>query len=222
MGLNKAGGEMYEFVTHTWNTVKGDCFHNCRYCYMKKDIRHNEFANEPRLDYNEFRTDLGSNNFIFVGSGIDLFANDIPNSWIVKTLDYCNAACNTLFFSNRYLFQSKNPKRILEFIKHPVFKYSTEDIADLDIDTYVTVEPIMDFDLDEMVDFIRRCKPKQVNIGKNTNKMIQLLEPPKNKVSSLINELQSFTNVHIKNNIKDWITYNCLQEHQTIQRQISV
>ena len=250
MGLNKAGGEMYEFVTHTWNTVKGDCFHNCRYCYMKKDIRHNEFANEPRLDYNEFRTDLGSNNFIFVGSGIDLFANDIPNSWIVKTLDYCNAACNTLFFSNRYLFQSKNPKRILEFIKHPVFKYSTvcttietnrfykdvmqcspkiedrvkamEDIADLDIDTYVTVEPIMDFDLDEMVDFIRRCKPKQVNIGKNTNKMIQLLEPPKNKVSSLINELQSFTNVHIKNNIKDWSTYNCLQEHQTIQRQISV
>lgn len=73
----------------------------------EKDIRHNEFANEPRLDYNEFRTDLGSNNFIFVGSGIDLFANDIPNSWIVKTLDYCNAACNTLFFSNRYLFQSK-------------------------------------------------------------------------------------------------------------------
>ena len=62
----------------------------------------------------------------------------------------------------------------------------------------------------------------KVNIGKNTNKMIQLLEPPKNKVSSLINELQSFTNVHIKNNIKDWITYNCLQEHQTIQRQISV
>lgn len=36
MGLNKAGGEMYEFVTHTWNTVKGDCFHNCRYCYMKR------------------------------------------------------------------------------------------------------------------------------------------------------------------------------------------
>ena len=35
-----------------------------------------------------------------------------------------------------------------------------EDIADLDIDTYVTVEPIMDFDLDEMVDFIRRWKTR--------------------------------------------------------------
>ncbi len=242
MGLNKAKGEMYKFVTHTWNTVKGYCFHNCRYCYMKKETRHDELTNEPRLDYSEFKTDLGSNNFIFVGSGIDLFANDIPSEWIIKTLDYCNAACNTLFFCNSYLFQSKNPKRILEFIKHPVFNYSTvcttietnrfykdvmqsspqiedrvkamEEIADLSVDTYVTIEPIMDFDLNKMVDFIKRCKPKQVNIGKNTNKMIQLPEPSKKKVLSLIDELQSFTEVHIKSNIKDWISDNCLSDNK--------
>lgn len=56
-----------------------------------------------------------------------------------------------------------------------------EKIADLGIDTYVTIEPIMDFDLDEMVNLIKRCKPEQVNIGKNTNKMVQLPEPPKIK-----------------------------------------
>lgn len=47
MGLNKAKGEMYKFVTHTWNTVKGECFHNCRYCYMKKgQITMNQLTNQ--------------------------------------------------------------------------------------------------------------------------------------------------------------------------------
>lgn len=27
---------MYDFVTHTWNTIKGECPHDCSYCYMKK------------------------------------------------------------------------------------------------------------------------------------------------------------------------------------------
>ena len=27
---------MYEFVTHTWNPIKGKCYHDCSYCYMKK------------------------------------------------------------------------------------------------------------------------------------------------------------------------------------------
>ena len=90
-----------------------------------------------------------------------------------------------------------------------------EKIADLGIDTYVTIEPIMDFDLDEMVNLIKRCKPEQVNIGKNTNKMVQLPEPPKNKVLSLIDELLKFTTVHIKDNIKEWIPDDYLQKSQS-------
>ena len=128
----------------------------------------------------------------------------------------------------RYRLYSQNklssePKRFADALlgSVPITVIDYENLAER-FEDEPKILSVMDFDLDEMVDFIRRCKPKQVNIGKNTNKMIQLLEPPKNKVSSLINELQSFTNVHIKNNIKDWITYNCLQEHQTIQRQISV
>lgn len=27
MGLNKAKGNMYEFITHTWNPIKGKCPH---------------------------------------------------------------------------------------------------------------------------------------------------------------------------------------------------
>lgn len=36
MALTKSRGNMYPFVTHTWNAIKGICFHDCPYCYMKK------------------------------------------------------------------------------------------------------------------------------------------------------------------------------------------
>jgi len=43
MGLNKSSGNMYEFITHTWNTVKGACEHDCSYCYMKRWGKLNRF-----------------------------------------------------------------------------------------------------------------------------------------------------------------------------------
>jgi len=73
---------MYEFVTHTWNTVKGECYHDCSYCYMKRWGK----LNPVRFDEKELKTDLGSGNFIFVGSSCDMWAENIPDKWIFKTL----------------------------------------------------------------------------------------------------------------------------------------
>lgn len=33
MGLNVSKGNMYEFITHTFNTIKGKCYHDCSYCH---------------------------------------------------------------------------------------------------------------------------------------------------------------------------------------------
>jgi hypothetical protein len=68
MGLNTSKGNMYDFVTHTWNTVKGECYHDCSYCYMKRWGK----LKPARFDQKELKTDLGSNNFIFVGSSCDM------------------------------------------------------------------------------------------------------------------------------------------------------
>ena len=70
------------------------------------------------------------------------------------------------------------------------------------IDTYVTVEPIMDFDLDEMIELIRLCHPKQVNFGKNSKKLVTLPEPTEKKVLQLIKGVKDFSTVHIKENMK--------------------
>ena len=66
--LNKQKGNMYGFVTHTWNAIKGKCPHDCEYCYMKVFPQ-----GELRLDEKEFKTDLGRNNIVFVGSSLAFF-----------------------------------------------------------------------------------------------------------------------------------------------------
>ena len=95
MSLNISKGNMYEFVTHTWNTIKGECYHDCSYCYMKRWGK----LNTVRFDEKELKTDLGKGNFIFVGSSCDMFANDINSDWIIKTIEHC-----AKYPDNKYLF----------------------------------------------------------------------------------------------------------------------
>ena len=220
MGLNNQKGNMYGFVTHTWNTVKGECPHGCHYCYMKR------FGNlKPvRFDKSELNTDLGNGNFIFVGSSCDMWADSISYDWIKTTLIHCKT-----HWGNTYLFQSKNPERFLSFqhlllsgswvgttiesnrwldemgdAPHPRKRASIiYDLATVNaFQTFVTIEPIMDFDLDAMEMLIRQMLPRQVNIGANTNHRVKLPEPSAEKVIELIESIQPITTVRIKTNLK--------------------
>lgn len=218
-GLTPVKGNMYDFITHTWNPIKGKCEHECGYCYVSRLVKNQK---EIRLDDKAMKTDLGSDNFIFVGSGTDVFAKNISSEWITEVLNYCDK------FNNKYLFQSKNPERFMEFIQHPVFAKSVicttiesnrdyEDCkapsveervtaiemikSEIDIDVYVTIEPIMDFDLTELVNLIKRCNPAQVNIGADS-KGAGLIEPTQEKITELIEELSKFTTVMEKKNLK--------------------
>ena len=84
--LNPVKGNMYSFVTHTWNSIKGRCPHDCAYCYMKRF----GYQKPVRLDEKELKTGLGQDNFIFVGSSCDMWADEIPEVWINRTLDVCD------------------------------------------------------------------------------------------------------------------------------------
>ena len=226
--LNPRKGDMYKFVNYTWNPIKGKCLHDCSYCYMKQI---NPNANPPRLAEYELNTDLGCGSSIFIGSSTDMFAEDIPSEWIARVLDYCYQNRNMLL-PNAYLLQSKNPKRFLEFINHPIMERvifcttietnrfypkimnnapkigerveAMEEIARLGRSTMVTAEPLMQFDHEEMVSFIRKCKPKLVNIGRNSCRRTVLPEPAQEEVRLLIAELESFANVNVKDNALIW------------------
>jgi hypothetical protein len=220
MGLNESKGNMYEFITHTWNTIKGACPHDCSYCYMKKWGKQNPI----RFDQRELKTDLGSGNFIFVGSSCDMWARDINEMWIIATIVHCSD------YNNVYFFQSKNPKNFeliksitdldyaicttIETNRHyrSIMQYSPlpvdRAIGMSWINTgnkFVTIEPIMDFDIIPMVGLIKRCDPVQVNIGADSGNN-NLPEPDKDKILELIYELNKFTIVHEKKNLKRLIT----------------
>ena len=211
--MRKSTGNMYSFVTHTWNVCKGKCPHNCSYCFMKRFPQ-----GELRFDENELKTNLGNGNFIFVGSSCDMFAELIPEKWILKILEYCSK------FDNKYLFQSKNPERILDLFEylpsnsvigttietnrwyplmgdspHPtdraVWMYSmpTDKLM-------CTIEPIMDFDLDKLVDLIEISSPEWVNIGADS-KGHNLPEPSKEKILQLIEALSKITEIKKKSNL---------------------
>lgn len=222
MPLNKVkpNGNMYGWLDATWNTVKGKCPHDCEYCYMKK------WGEQPELhfDEKELKIDLGKDNFIFVGSSCDLFADAIPEKWIVDTLSHCNK------FDNKYLFQSKNPERIITMRHHlpdydhvilgttiesnrtfkgmckaPTPIKRAKEIVRAQFfgyKTMITIEPIMQFDLEDMVAIIELCSPQFVNLGANTNSKVKLQEPRSEKIMALINRLKEFTEVKIKPNLK--------------------
>jgi hypothetical protein len=68
--------------------------------------------------------------------------------------------------------------------------------------TMVTVEPVMDFDLDKMLRLIRMTKAMQVNIGADSGNN-HLPEPSPEKVASLIETLRSHNiKVYLKPNLK--------------------
>lgn len=227
--LNKAKGNMYQFLNdypypcansgYTWNTVKGQCPHDCNYCYMKI------FKLKPsRFDNQELQTDLGKGNFIFVGSSCDIWADKIPVRWIDATIHHCVS-----FKDNKYLFQTKNPARFIDFMDvlptNTVLGITLETnrwfnemgrapnpIERVEVfrqNTYfpsmVTIEPIMDFDLDDLIKMIINIKPEWVNIGANSKlELCQLQEPSPEKVKQLVYNLR-------KNNIDVKLKHNIIR-----------
>jgi hypothetical protein len=65
---------------------------------------------------------------------------------------------------------------------------------------YITVEPVMDFDLGRFVEIIKACSPRQVNIGADSGNN-RLPEPSREKIWSLVKELCRFTQVRMKANL---------------------
>jgi DNA repair photolyase len=215
MALNQQKGNMYGFVTHTWNVIKGKCPHDCEYCYMKVYSQ-----KELHFDEKELKTDLGKGNFIFVGSSCDMWAEKIPEEWIIKILAIC-----LKYPKNTYFFQTKNPLRFDKFkdmlrelrpnviigttieTNREGFNYNAPTISEriyaMTIKGFrkmITIEPIMDFDVTHLVDEIERTNPEFVNIGADS-KNHNLPEPSQFKIETLIKELKKFTEVRGKENL---------------------
>jgi len=219
--LNKAKGNMYEWVTHTLSVGKG-CSHQCTYCYVKARgrIQPDHYVRDTELP------DLGSGKTIFVGHQSDLFSDEIPVTDIIEVLTHLSK-----FPDNKYVLQTKNPLRLADMLEFHLPDYfpptlmigttietNRQDVLDRvskapsaesrslgmskilresrtvgiahvqGAEKFLTVEPIMRFDCDELVRLIKQANPDFVNIGADS-KGHGLEEPTRDEVMGLAEAL---------------------------------
>ena len=210
MSLNKSVGNMYEWVTHTHSHLRGKCPHECSYCYVQAHERRwssGAFAGPVRLKEDEFRVKYPAGSVVFVEHQNDLFAEGVDAETICRVLDHC---CQ--YPEAEYVFQTKNPNCLAHCFMHRLPKRCmigttietnrwfpqmgkapapvARHLAMLHIrlrhpgvKLFCTIEPIMRFDLSEMVK-IAEWQPDFVNIGADS-KGNHLPEPTREEVLAL-------------------------------------
>jgi len=175
-------------ITKTWNPVVG-CLHNCSYCWVRRlaetklsDTPRYRDGFKPQLIEHELKKKF-RNEFVFVSDMGDLFGDWVPKEWILKVIhDIENSP------SSHFLFLTKNPKRYVEFIdvypENLVLGATIETNRTYDVSKappvserynvmkelkfkrkLVSVEPIMDFDSDTFVQWMRDINPVLVHVG---------------------------------------------------------
>jgi DNA repair photolyase len=200
--LSKSRGNMYDWVTHMWSPLTG-CPHQCSYCYVKNSWR--DLPEVPTLEV-PF-PNLGSGKTIFIGHLCDMFAEGVNESDVLKVLEHCRK------FDNEYVFQTKNPEGVWKFKPYlpekrmfgTTIETNREDLlkehskapdpisranglGQIEGKKFVTIEPIMDFDVPELLSLIVFCKPDFVNIGADS-KRHNLPEPTAEKITRLVQVL---------------------------------
>jgi len=229
MALNKSTGNMYDFITHTWNPIRGTCSHQCKYCYMHSIWDRFPEMRDLQFVEKEMGTNLGVNKYIFIGSSTDIWCTNIPLEWIKRVFNHC-----MLWPENRYFVQTKNPARFVEFAnsldigdRYLFFEkfsfcvtiesnrennYMGDTVSPQERawiikenpflhNQYVTVEPIMDFGFPSFHYLLAHTQARQINIGADSGKN-NLPEPSKEKLLRLIDSLGKFTKVKQKDNLK--------------------
>ncbi|MFA5263229.1 MAG: DUF5131 family protein [Opitutaceae bacterium] len=211
MPLKKSVGNMYPWVTDTHAHLGGECPHRCRYCYVKNPRfgRPAKYTGELRLIEAEFAVKYGEGKVIFVENCGDLFAEEVPTEFIHRVLAHCAE-----WPLNTYVFQTKNPRRYFNFLPAlpeasilgttietnrelpgiseapPVFdRFNVMTLIPRIFKRFVTVEPILAFDVDQLAAWIIEIRPDFLNIGADS-KNHGLPEPSQADVLSLIAKLR--------------------------------
>jgi hypothetical protein len=150
-----------------------------------------------------------------------MFADNVHDDWIIATLCWAN------MFENKYLLQTKNPARFMNFLwlmkpskfllcttietnlffpeimgRSPSPEIRSNAMAKLpkEYRRMVTIEPIMKFSLKELSYQVLCCQPEQVNIGADTSNN-HLPEPSLKEIRELIHVLSRYTKVVLKKNL---------------------
>lgn len=204
---------MFKTVTKTWNPFTG-CLHDCTYCWARKLVKErlepqgkkykDGFA--PTFHEGELSKRFRPGDFVFVSDMGDISFMPFFDQWC-KVLDVVKNHPHTSF-----LLQTKNPlvfvkglnlepniyigatiesNRDYGLTKAPAPEQRYHAMCLIDYRKFLSVEPIMDFDLETLVRWIRDIRPEIVEVGAD-NYHNNLAEPPWEKVEALLKSLREF------------------------------
>lgn len=212
MAIVKAKGNMYPWVTHCHSHLRGACSHACPYCYVQAIGRRfggTAHTGPLRLKEEELSVKYVSGRTYFIEHSNDLFQEAVETVWIDLILDHCRR-----WPENVYVFQTRNTERAARLAhllpagamlgttietnrqapgnaphpKHRALGLMRELYAE-GIRRFVTIEPILDFDVDGMLELLVIVRPAFVNIGADS-KGHGLVEPVADKVLDLIDGIR--------------------------------
>lgn len=205
----------------TWNPITG-CLHDCTYCWAKRFAKRlATWDTEPyrthqfRPAFAEWRLRRVPKGDLFVSDMGDMWGDWVPPEWIARVLAALRGTRGA-----GYLFLTKNPKRYHEFRgaftenmmlgatiesnrAHPVSRAPPprerfEAMKALRWpNKAVVIEPILDFDDDELIAWIEAIAPVTVYVGYD-NYHHRLPEPHLAKTEALIRALEPLTEVTAK------------------------
>lgn len=205
-------GNMYPWVDFMHCHLGGECPHKCSYCYVNnpKWGRPDRYKGEIRIIESELKVKYGSGKTIFMEYKNDFLAKEVSDELIFKIIDHAFK-----FPDNTYVWQSKNPARFLTMDR----MFPVKSILGTTIETnrdipkeislaprpeermlameklkgrkFLTVEPVMDFDVDILASWIDRIRPEFLNLGADS-KNHHLPEPTVDKVYALTNKLHEY------------------------------
>lgn len=208
----------------TWNPFTG-CRFSCIYCWARRlasgRLKHLEkYRNgfEPTFHPDELKRTFRPGEFVFVCDMGDIsFASPTEQRVI---MDHINE-----FPDTRFLLQTKRPSALMPYW---FYKRNAQVYYGTTIETnrkypltqapspfqryemmqalpsehkFISIEPIMDFDLPVLLPWLEAIRPEVVQIGAD-NHRCPLPEPPWEKVEELIAVLEKFTRVEKKDGLK--------------------
>jgi protein gp37 len=170
--------------------------------------KHDKHLGPIRLVEKELSVNYGTGRRIFAEHCNDLFAAAIPDEFIRRILAHC---CR--YPENMYLYHSKNPARYADYLDvmppDHVLGTTAEtnrstagiSLAPAPLDRLaamsglagrklVTVEPLLEFDLNPFVAAILQSKPDHVILGADS-KFRGLREPTRRDVVALLDALRA-------------------------------
>jgi DNA repair photolyase len=200
---------MYGWVNFLHTPLAGECSHRCCYCVLnnRRFGRLPKYKGPLRLIEKELNVKYDKPGTYFICHLNDLFAADVPEDFIRAILAHCHE-----YSGNTYVFQTKNPTRYLGmeslFPKGSILGCTIETNRDISgisraprqIERmkamsliggrkFITIEPVLDFDVDILAGWIADIRPEFLNLGADS-KGHHLPEPPIEKIYALVEKLK--------------------------------